>query len=70
MKEIVISRMYSGEYLDANLGHEVINLFKADDGKHYIYLNHDGRYSNKHVNNGLPCCTTPPKVCPTTATLD
>lgn len=52
MKEIVISRMYSGEYLDANLGHEVINLFKADDGKHYIYLNHDGCYSDKHVNNG------------------
>lgn len=38
MKEIVISGMYSGEYLDANLGHEVINLFKADDGKHYYKM--------------------------------
>ncbi|MBQ5777031.1 MAG: hypothetical protein IIW06_08615 [Bacteroidaceae bacterium] len=36
---IVINRMYVGDYLSENLGHEVINFFKADNGRHYIYLN-------------------------------
>ena len=37
--------MFTGEYLGENIGHEVINLFKADDGKNYIYLCNDGKYS-------------------------
>lgn len=35
---IVLNRMYSGEYLRENLGHEVINLYQADNGNHYLYL--------------------------------
>ena len=40
-REIIINKMYSGEYLDEgdNIGHEIINLYKADDGKNYVYLN-------------------------------
>ena len=36
--------MYSGNYLveGSNIGHEIINLYKADDGKNYIYLNAQG----------------------------
>jgi MAF protein len=45
---IVLNRMYVGDYLATNLGHEVINLFKADNGKHYIYLNATGNFSNVH----------------------
>ena len=30
--------MFSGGYLDERLGHEIINLFKADNGRHYIYV--------------------------------
>ena len=33
---IVINRMYVGDYLSSNLGHEVINMYTADNGKHYL----------------------------------
>lgn len=39
--------MYSGEYLGDNIGHEIINLFKADDGNNYIYLCKDGKYNGE-----------------------
>lgn len=44
MKTIILNKMYSGNYLetDGNIGHEVINLFKSDNGKNYIYLLSDG----------------------------
>ena len=28
---IVLNVMYSGKYLNDNMGHEIINLFKADN---------------------------------------
>ena len=43
---IVLNRMYVGEYLSDNIGHEVINLFKADNGRHYLYLNSRGNRSS------------------------
>ena len=39
---IILNRMYVGDYLGENLGHEVINLIKDDNGNNYIYINHDG----------------------------
>lgn len=45
---IVINRMYAGNYLASNLGHEIINLFQADNGKHYIYLNPKGNFDKTH----------------------
>lgn len=45
-KGIVLNRMYTGSYLSSNLGHEVINMFQADDGKHYLYLNAKGNFGN------------------------
>ena len=36
---IVINRMYAGDYLSSNLGHEVINMFASDTGEQYLYLN-------------------------------
>lgn len=45
---IVLNRMYVGDYLNDNLGHEVINLFKADNGNHYIYLNSTGNFAKEH----------------------
>lgn len=41
---IVLNRMYTGSYLSSNLGHEVINMFQADNGKHYLYLNARGNF--------------------------
>lgn len=47
-KGIVINRMYVGDYLTSNLGHEIINLFLADNGCHYLYLNSNGSFSREH----------------------
>lgn len=55
-KEIIINRMFSGEYLkdERNIGHEIINLFSCDDcdnkesNRHYIYLVPTGEYSASH----------------------
>lgn len=44
-KDIVLNRMYTGSYLSSNLGHEVINMFQADNDKHYLYLNSKGNFS-------------------------
>lgn len=47
-KAIILNHMFTGDYLlEQNIGHEVINLFKADDGQHYLYLCADGSYSGK-----------------------
>lgn len=48
---IVLNRMYTGSYLSSNLGHEVINMFQADDAngkdpRHYLYLNSKGNFSS------------------------
>ncbi len=54
-KIIVLNKMYSGNYLkEENLGHEVINLFKSDNGSNYIYLLYDGRI--KDVYSGRVSC--------------
>lgn len=45
--DIVINRMYAGNYLSNNLGHEVINMFAADNGNHYLYLNAKGNFDKK-----------------------
>ena len=39
-KIIIVNRMYVGDYLSwgKNIGHEAINLYKADDGCYYNYL--------------------------------
>ncbi len=40
--------MYAGDYLSSNLGHEIINLFASDSGKHYLYLNARGDFHASH----------------------
>lgn len=45
---IVVNRMYVGSYLETNLGHEIINLFQADNGQHYLYLNSSGSFACEH----------------------
>ena len=54
MTEVLINHMYSGNYLETgNLGHEVINLFKCDNGNHYIYAMSAGDYDTKTHNNSI-----------------
>ena len=40
--------MYVGDYLASNLGHEIINLYQADNGGNYIYLNSSGDFVKAH----------------------
>ena len=47
--EILLNIMFTGSYLENNnIGHEAINLFKADNGKNYIYVLPYGTMSNIH----------------------
>lgn len=53
---IVLNAMYAGEYLDDNMGHEIINLFKTTnsvkigDGNYnnFIYLNPYGNFNKDY----------------------
>ncbi|MEE3744084.1 PD-(D/E)XK nuclease family protein [Campylobacter porcelli] len=47
---IILNRVFSGGYLNDNLGHEVINFFKADNGEHYIYITPYGKINIKAKN--------------------
>lgn len=56
-KEILINKMYAGEYLKKsnNIGHEIINLLRADgntdksgDGQNYIYVQPYGTMEKEH----------------------
>ena len=50
---IIINRMYVGDYLSQNLGHEVINLIREDNERHYLYLNHSGSLSSEHADHDV-----------------
>ena len=54
MSTIILNRMYAGSFLDEseNIGHEVINLFKDDNGFNYIYINPSGDI-NKESNDSV-----------------
>lgn len=45
MKNVLITKMFSGSYGNSNLCHEVINLFTADDHRNYIYIPKYGKYT-------------------------
>lgn len=47
MGEVLINHMFNGDYLKENIGHEVINLFKSDNGNHYCYAMSAGDYDTK-----------------------
>ena len=44
---ILMVFMFRGNYLREKLGHEIINLFMADNKKHYIYVNPWGHVNEK-----------------------
>ncbi|MBU4692608.1 PD-(D/E)XK nuclease family protein [Mycoplasma sp. CSL7491-lung] len=50
LNQIIINKMYSGTYISKydNVGHEIINLYKSDNGKNYIYLSSSGTLDVKH----------------------
>ena len=51
--KILINRMYAGGFLNNNLGHEVINLFRTDatgtkGSRNFIYVQPYGDFDKKH----------------------
>ena len=46
---IVLNHMFTGNYLNENIGHEIINLFSADNGRQYIYLCKDGKFDREDI---------------------
>ena len=49
-KAIILNHMFTGDYLNDNIGHEIINLFADDNGKNYIYLCKDGAFNRTDVD--------------------
>ncbi len=45
---IILSRMYAGSYLKDKIGHEVINMFRADNGKNYVYISEGETHDNSN----------------------
>jgi len=37
--EVVLNKVFTGSHLDFNLGHEIINFIKDQEGQRYVYLN-------------------------------
>lgn len=46
---IILNHMFTGNYLQDNIGHEVINLFLDDNAQHYVYLCRDGKFNRDDV---------------------
>ena len=49
-KVIILNHMFTGDYLNDNIGHEIVNLFADDNGVNYIYLCKDGKFSGRYDN--------------------
>jgi len=49
---VLINHLFSGDYLkQGNIGHEIINIFKCDNGSHYVYAMSSGDYKlSEHFN--------------------
>ena len=54
-EELLINQLFAGRYLDEgeNIGHEVINLFKDDEGNNNLFITPSGQVKDHHVTNIL-----------------
>ena len=51
---ILFNKMYTGEFTENNIGHEIINLFKSDNGSNYIYVLPYGGIGTEN-NDSISC---------------
>lgn len=49
-KAIILNHMFTGDFLNKNIGHEVINLFPDDKGENFIYLCKDGSFNRTDID--------------------
>lgn len=54
-EELLINQLFAGRYLDEgeNIGHEVINLFKDDEGNNNLFITPSGQVKDHAVKNVL-----------------
>ena len=48
--QMVLNKIFAGSFLSNNLGHELINFIKDDDGQRYVYLNPWGKRGDEAAN--------------------
>lgn len=46
--EIILNRLFAGSFLDDNIGHEIVNLYKDDGGRNLVYVQPYGTYQRVH----------------------
>ena len=51
INSVIVVRMYAGGYLDENIGHEIINTFKTDSDRHFIYVSPWGMVSKEYADS-------------------
>lgn len=50
-KTILVAKMYTGEFIEKNIGHEIINFFKPDNKDcYYGYIINNGKIENNLCN--------------------
>lgn len=49
---ILLISMFSGSYPEEHIGHEIINLFRTDDNKRYVYVPRNGFVDPRRWNVG------------------
>lgn len=47
--EIVLNRLFAGSFGEDNIGHEIVNMYKADSGANYLYIQPYGTYHREHA---------------------
>lgn len=62
--------MYAGGFLKNEIGHEAINLFKSDNGKHYIFIGAHGVVGKKHKKNTLSAILLVKRINKTTVEIE
>lgn len=50
-KEILINQLFAGSFLEEgeNIGHEIINLFRDDNGNNNLFVTHDGHVKGHNI---------------------
>lgn len=44
---ILINNLFNGQYIKNSIGGEIINLYQADNGRYYVYINPYGKIDSK-----------------------
>ena len=49
-KEVLINTVFTGDYTNKNIGHEIINMYKTNKNENYIYISPWGTVAKENYN--------------------